>query len=33
VIYAGFKYDLGAAKKLVDAYRAKFGFDPDFAVI
>ena len=24
---------LGAAKKLVDAYRAKLGFDPDFAAI
>jgi branched-chain amino acid transport system substrate-binding protein len=33
VIYAGFKYDLGAAKKLVDAYRARLGFDPDFAAI
>jgi branched-chain amino acid transport system substrate-binding protein len=31
VIYAGFKYDPLAAKKLVDAYRAKLGFDPDFA--
>jgi branched-chain amino acid transport system substrate-binding protein len=31
VIYAGFKYDPAAAKKLVDTYRAKLGFDPDFA--
>jgi len=31
VIYAGFKYDPAAAKKLIDAYRAKLGFDPDFA--
>jgi branched-chain amino acid transport system substrate-binding protein len=31
VIYAGFKYDPAAARKLADAYRAKLGFDPDFA--
>lgn len=31
VIYAGFKYDVVAAKKLIDAYRAKLGFDPDYA--
>ncbi len=31
VIYAGFKYDVGAAKKLIDAYRARLGFDPDYA--
>lgn len=31
VIYAGFKYDPTAAKKLIDAYRAQLGFDPDFA--
>jgi branched-chain amino acid transport system substrate-binding protein len=31
VIYAGFKYDPTAAKKLTDAYRAQLGFDPDFA--
>ena len=33
VIYAGFKYDPAAAKKLIDAYRAKLGFDPDFAAL
>jgi branched-chain amino acid transport system substrate-binding protein len=33
VIYAGFKFDMVAAKKLADPYRAKFGFDPDFAAI
>jgi branched-chain amino acid transport system substrate-binding protein len=33
VIYAGFKYDPAAAKKFVDAYRAKLGFDPDFAAL
>jgi branched-chain amino acid transport system substrate-binding protein len=31
VIYAGFKYDPVAAKPFIDAYRAKLGFDPDFA--
>jgi len=31
VIYAGFKYDVGAARKLIDAYRGKLGFDPDYA--
>lgn len=31
VIFSGFKYDRQAAKKLIDAYRAKFGFDPDYA--
>jgi len=30
VIYAGFKYDVVAAKKLIDAYRARLGFDPDY---
>jgi branched-chain amino acid transport system substrate-binding protein len=30
VIFSGFKYDRNAAKKLVDAYRAKLGFDPDY---
>ena len=33
VVYAGFKFDMGAAKKFADAYRAKLGFDPDFAAI
>jgi ABC-type branched-subunit amino acid transport system substrate-binding protein len=33
VIYAGFKYDPAAAKKLIDPYRAKLGFDPDFAAL
>jgi branched-chain amino acid transport system substrate-binding protein len=33
VIYAGFKYEPAAAKKLIDAYRAKLGFDPDFAAL
>jgi len=27
----GLKYDTVAAKKLIDAYRAKMGFDPDYA--
>lgn len=31
MIYASLKYDVVAAKKLMDAYRAKLGFDPDFA--
>ncbi len=31
VVYAGFKYDVAAAKKLIDAYRMKLGFDPDYA--
>jgi branched-chain amino acid transport system substrate-binding protein len=31
VIFSGFKYDRQAAKKLIDAYRAKLGFDPDYA--
>lgn len=31
VIFSGFKYDTQAAKKLIDAYRAKMGFDPDYA--
>ena len=31
VIYAGLKYDTVAAKKLIEAYRAKLGFDPDYA--
>lgn len=31
VVYAGFKYDAAAAKKLIDAYRTKLGFDPDYA--
>lgn len=31
VVFSGFKYDRQAAKKLVDAYRAKLGFDPDYA--
>ena len=31
MIYASLKYDVVAAKKLVDAYRAKLGFEPDFA--
>ena len=31
MIYASLKYDVAAAKKLMDAYRAKLGFDPDFA--
>lgn len=31
MIFASLKYDVVAAKKLVDAYRAKLGFDPDFA--
>jgi branched-chain amino acid transport system substrate-binding protein len=29
MIYAGFKYDPVAAKKLIDPYRAKLGFNPD----
>ena len=33
VIYAGFKFDISAAKKLADAYRARVGVDLDFAVI
>jgi branched-chain amino acid transport system substrate-binding protein len=33
VIYSGFKYDPAAAKPLIDAYRAKLGFDPDFAAL
>ena len=33
LIYAGFKYDKGAAKRLIDVYRAKLGFEPDYAVI
>jgi branched-chain amino acid transport system substrate-binding protein len=31
VIYGGFKYDTAAAKPFIDAYRARLGFDPDFA--
>lgn len=31
VVFSGFKYDRQAAKKLTDAYRAKLGFDPDYA--
>jgi branched-chain amino acid transport system substrate-binding protein len=31
VIYAGFKYDPVAAKKLIDPYRVKLGFGPDYA--
>jgi ABC-type branched-subunit amino acid transport system substrate-binding protein len=31
VVFSGFKYDRQAAKKLIDAYRAKLGFDPDYA--
>jgi branched-chain amino acid transport system substrate-binding protein len=31
VVFSGFKYDKQAAKKLIDAYRAKLGFDPDYA--
>ena len=30
MIYAGVKYDLVAAKKLIDPYRAKLGFAPDY---
>lgn len=30
MIYAGFKYDAVAAKRLIDPYRAKLGFDPDY---
>jgi branched-chain amino acid transport system substrate-binding protein len=33
VFYAGFKYSNAAAKKLIDAYRAKLGIDTDFAVV
>jgi branched-chain amino acid transport system substrate-binding protein len=31
VIFSGFKYDRQAAKPLIDPYRAKMGFDPDYA--
>jgi len=31
MIFSGFKYDIVAAKKLIDAYHAKMGFDPDYA--
>lgn len=31
VVFAGFKYDRQAAKKLIDAYRTRLGFDPDYA--
>jgi branched-chain amino acid transport system substrate-binding protein len=31
LIYGGFKYDRAAAAKLIDAYRARMGFDPDYA--
>ena len=31
VIFGGLKYDTVAAKKLIDAYRARLGFDPDYA--
>ena len=33
VIFGSFKYDVVAAKKFVDAYRAKLGFDPDYACL
>lgn len=33
LIYAGFKYDKQAAKRVIDTYRAKLGFEPDYAVI
>ena len=33
MIYAGLKYDPVAAKKLVDPYRAKLGFDPDYMAL
>ncbi|MDP2620001.1 MAG: ABC transporter substrate-binding protein [Hyphomicrobiales bacterium] len=33
VIFSGFKYDRNSAKKLVDSYRAKLGFDPDYAAL
>jgi branched-chain amino acid transport system substrate-binding protein len=31
VVFAGFKYDRQAAKKLIDVYRTRLGFDPDYA--
>ena len=30
LIFAGFKYDRNAAKKFIDEYHAKMGFDPDY---
>lgn len=33
VVFAGFRYEREAAKKLMDAYRAKLGFDPDYAAL
>lgn len=33
LIYGGFKYDKQAAKRVIDVYRAKLGFEPDYAVI
>ena len=33
LIYAGFKYDPVAAKRLIDDYRTRLGFEPDFAAL
>lgn len=33
VVFAGFKYDQAAAKPLIDAYKAKLGFEPDYAAL
>ena len=33
LIYSGFKYDRASAKRLIDDYKAKLGFEPDFAAL
>ncbi len=33
LIYSGFKYDRTSAKRLIDDYKAKLGFEPDFAAL
>ena len=33
LIYSGFKYDRTSAQRLIDDYKAKLGFEPDFAAL
>jgi len=33
LIYSGFKYDRASAQRLIDDYKAKLGFEPDFAAL
>jgi len=33
LIYSGFKYDRASAQRLIDDYKTKLGFEPDFAAL